>query len=467
MTASAKHQSLAGRLARRALDAAGGPLPEAVAAKARTCLIDFMSCAFEARDLPWSRQALAVTKATGTGAHVVGFDHIAWPRDAAFVNATLGHGLVREDMHAGSISHHGVVVWPVLLALAQRRPVSGGDLLRAAVIGYEAGCRIGRALFDADLARLFRPTGLTAPLGASLAAARLLDFDAEQAISALSLAANTVGGLNQWPHHGGSEMYFQPAFAARNTVTAVELAEAGAFASPDILEGEAGLFAAFARRLPPDGIELFADGHFEILDVYNKPVPACNFAQTPCQAAVAALQEASAGSEAVRSVSIRVTRAALRYPGCDFAGPYERPLQAKMSIQFGVAAALARGTIEEANYARLADAEIMRLVSVTRLSEDAALTAAFPAAQGAEVVLGLADGRRIARRLEDVVHATADDVRRRFREAAGAVLGERRAREIEAFVDDLDAIADAGRLLVLCAPRGEAKRRAEPLSAAE
>ena len=46
---------------------------------------------------------------------------------------------------------------------------------------------------------------------------------------------------------GGSEMYFHPGFAARNAVTAVELAEPGAYASETILEGEAGLFAAFAR----------------------------------------------------------------------------------------------------------------------------------------------------------------------------------------------------------------------------
>ena len=56
----------------------------------------------------------------------------------------------------------------------------------------------------------------------------------------MSIAANTSSGLNQWPHIGGSEMYFHPAFAARNAVTAVELAELGAYASENILEGEAG-----------------------------------------------------------------------------------------------------------------------------------------------------------------------------------------------------------------------------------
>ena len=41
-----------------------------------------------------------------------------------------------------------------------------------------------------------------------------------------------------------------------------------------------------------------------------------------------------------------------RYPGCDFAGPFQRALQAKMSIQFGVAATLQRRAIAEENYQR-------------------------------------------------------------------------------------------------------------------
>jgi len=55
--------------------------------------------------------------------------------------------------------------------------------------------------------------------------------------SALGLAANATGGLNEWPYSGGDEMFFHPGFAARNAVTAVELAELGD-----------GLFHGRARR---------------------------------------------------------------------------------------------------------------------------------------------------------------------------------------------------------------------------
>ena len=250
--------SMARALARTALAVDLGRFDADVIAKAKICLLDFLSCAFEARNHPWSRQAIGIAREAASGATIIGTRTLASPGDAAFANATMGHGLVREDMHAASICHHGVVIWPTLLALSERTPLSGATFLAAAIIGYEAGAQIGRALFTADLARLYRPTGLVAPLGAALAGSYALGLGEDAATSAIAIAANTSSGLNEWPRAGGSEMYFHPGFAARNAIAAIELAEAGARASETILEGEAGLFAAFRRQPAPAGIRLFA-----------------------------------------------------------------------------------------------------------------------------------------------------------------------------------------------------------------
>ena len=73
---------------------------------------------------------------------------------------------------------------------------------------------------------------------------------------------------------------------ARNAVTSVELAELGAYASETALDGAAGLFAALGRRDRVSGVNAFAAGQpLEILSVYHKPAPACNYAQTACQVA--------------------------------------------------------------------------------------------------------------------------------------------------------------------------------------
>ena len=440
--------SLARQMARSVLALDLRDFGSDVVAKAKLCLLDFLSCAFEAGQHPWSRQAVAIAQAGG-GATIIGTSQLSSPADAAFANAVMGHGLVREDMHAASISHHGVVIWPVLLALSEQAPLHGAKLLAAAVIGYETGARLGRALLTSDLARLYRPTGLVAPPGAALAGSLALGLSEDQATSAIAIAANTSSGLNEWPHAGGSDMYFHPGFAASNAIKAVGLAAAGAFGSETILEGEAGLFAAYRRQAAPDSLALFPNGECEILAVYNKPVPACNFAQTAAQAALRAAHEL-ASTEEIERIVIRAPDAAVRYPGCDSLGPYRNPLQAKMSIPFSVAATLARGEIEEDNYAGLDDADIIRLVAVTDLKADPGFTAAFPGKQGADVTVHLRGGKTIRHALPDVIAATPSDIRARFRAAASRVLGEKRAQRLEQLVDDCEQLGNAGVIAAQC-----------------
>ena len=441
-------QRLAAQLARLPADL----IDASTTAKVNTCLYDFIGCAFEARDKAWSRQALSSiqtqhashTPLTGL-ADIIATPCAAQYADAAFVNGVMGHGLVREDMHSASISHMGVVVLPVLLALSQYRRVSGRELLLAAIAGYEVGGKLGGALMDARIARIHRPTGIVGPLAAAAAGACLLGLNETQTANAIALAANTVSGFNQWAHTGGSEMYFHIGFAAANSLKAVLLAQAGAFASPSALDGEAGLFAAHGKRAAADHVQLFS-GSPEIMAVYHKPVPACNFAQTATQAALALARTGACAAEQIRAISIRVPAAGAAYPGCDYSGPYAHALQAKMSIQYNVVSALLSGSLSEANFDTLDDARMQRLLALTQLVVDDEMTQAYPGQQGGEVAVTLADGSLQAKRLSNVVNASAEEVRQRFNVAVQAVAGDSVAAAIKALIEQLDSSADAGLL---------------------
>ncbi len=419
-------------------------------AKARLCLADYLSCIFEARALPWSQQAKALATPLPHGCTILASSLKATATEAAFANAVMAHGLVREDMHAASNTHHGVVVWSTLLALAETRPVTGGEILDAAILAYEAGARLGRVLFDQELARLFRPTGLTTPFGASLGAAYMLGLTEDQIVSALGLAANQAGGLNQWPHSGSSDMYFHPGFAARSALTAVRLAQAGAQASEAILEGEAGLFASFARRPAPATLPLFPKGEADILNVYHKPAPACNYAQTASQCALALLQSHAIAVQDITSIAIRVSDAALNYPGCNAKGPFERALQAKMSIIFATAAVLVTGRIAEESYHQLDHPDINRLIRVTDLQSAAHYTQAFPAKQGTSLSITLADGRILAIDQEDVVPANAALIEQRLSQAVTETCGAAQAAQLLSVLDQIEKLEDVRLLIDLC-----------------
>lgn len=417
--------------------------------KAALCLKDFYSCAFEAADLPWSQQAEAVAEPAREGATIIASAKRAVTGDAAFANAVRGHGLVREDMHPGSIAHLGIVVWPALLAAAEEHDITGGDFLAGALVGYETGGRLGRVLITPEVARLFRPTGLVGPVAAAAAVARALKLSPKVTASALSLAANTAGGMNQWPHHGADEMYFHPGFAVRNALTCIRLAQTGTWGSPAIVEGESGLLAAFARISGGGRLDLFPGGEAEIGTVFNKDVPACNFAQSPAQTALAALKEGGKPASEIREIRLETYDAALNYPGCAATGPFGTPLAAKMSIAFGVAAALATGEIAETNYQKLDDAEIKRLIGVTRFDVSPDLNAAFPAKQGARVTLRFADGGEAAHAQDDIVFATPEIISGRFEAHGAARLGAARVAGLGQAIDDLATLDNAARIVRL------------------
>ena len=127
------------------------------------------------------------------------------------------------------------------------------------------------------------------------------------------------------------------------------------------------------------------DGEPEIMSVYHKPVPACNFVQGPSQAALALVHQTPLSPERIASILIRVPRAGMLYPGCNHSGPFAHILQAKMSIQYNVAAALLNGSVSENNFNLLDDPSLRRLIGMIRLEVDDEMTHAYPGQQGGEV----------------------------------------------------------------------------------
>ena len=423
-------------------------LGEEVIAKAKTCLLDMIGIAAQAHDLPSSHRALAFAAAMGgRAATLIGSAERASVADAAFANAVMAHGLVQEDMPTPSVSHIGVVVWPTLLALSEHAIASGADFVAAGVAGYQVMGRMGQALITREIAQRFRPTGLVGAIGGAAAGARLLRLTEEETAAALALAANTAGGLNEWPRAGADDMFFHPGFAARNAVTSVLLAKAGARAAESCLNA---FFSAYGNS-PRDALSL--DGAWEILDVYHKPAPACNYAQTPAQAALSVIQQNQIAAGDIEHVLVKSFPEAIAYPGCNHAGPYRTLLQAKMSIQFVVAATLAAGRLDDAALRDFSDeGDAARLARRVRLENDPNFAAAYPARQGAEVIATLKSGNSVRARLPALEPLDANGVRERFRSSVARLLGEPRAQELEREVDALPASPDAARIARLLAP---------------
>jgi 2-methylcitrate dehydratase PrpD len=117
-----------------------------------------------------------------------------------------------------------------------------------------------------------------------------------------------------------------------------------------------------------------------------------------------------------------------------------------MSIHYNVAAALSTGNFEERNFEPQSNRNVLKLATLTTLEVDPELTKAFPSKQGAEVIVHTKAGDVWSERVEDVVPATADDVRERFLAAAAHALGGARAAELEKLVATLESRKSASEL---------------------
>ena len=146
--------------------------------------------------------------------------------------------------------------------------------------------------------RFFVPHGVPWPILPVLVPIEVMSYCIRPVTLSVRLFANMVAGQNQWPHTGADEMFFEAGMAARNGLTAARLAGLGAYGSEKALDGEAGLLTAYRPDHKVPDIRLF-DGEPEIMSVFFKPAPVCNFAQTPSLAALALANEEKIDPDAV------------------------------------------------------------------------------------------------------------------------------------------------------------------------
>ena len=152
-------------------------------------------------------------------------------------------------------------------------PTSGADFLLAFALGIEMTCRLSKAISvpPAKGTVAWSQTGITAGIGAAVAAAKLLKLDATRLQYAIGIALSQAAGFRVM--HATMVSSLMPAQGAQTGLRAAVLAERGFTASPAALEGRYGFLEVFAET---PHVPSLADGlgeRFEILRNTYKPYP--------------------------------------------------------------------------------------------------------------------------------------------------------------------------------------------------
>src|SRR5579862_9332063 len=194
------------------------------------------------------------------GATVAGTAMKVPPRFAAFANGVAIHNddfddtqlAAAKDRVYGLLTHPTAPVLPVVLAVAESKPVSGRDLMAAYHVGVEVECKIAEAISPRHYEDGFHSTGTIGTLGAAAAAAKLRGFDLDQTLRTLGIAASEGAGLRE--NFGTMTKPFHAGHAAENGIFAADLAALGWTAAKQILEAPRGFFHAYGGTYEPSFI---------------------------------------------------------------------------------------------------------------------------------------------------------------------------------------------------------------------
>ncbi|MCA0042516.1 MmgE/PrpD family protein [Celeribacter litoreus] len=386
MTINTSEQSLTEGL----FDLLQRDIPEATLQRAPLHLLDWIGCAIGGSVTPVGRKLTTVGPVYGTGGCIVIGHNAGLSADgAAFINGGLGNILEMDDIHRSSILHPGPIVIPAALAAAEIHHLSPKFLLESIICGYETTIRIGRSAGPAHY-RHFHATATCGTFGAASGVARALGLEKERFVWALGNAGGTAGGVWRCIHEQVMTKQWHNALAASSGLRAATLADGGFSGSTFVLEGTDGFFEALAPDADPDYVLADPDAEWLIHETSFKPWPSCRHTH-PALDAVRMAREEGIRSENVRSIDLKVYRDATRF--CNRPQP-KTENDAKFSLQHTAAVALLREQPEMEDFAieSFADRALTDLRGRVTVTEDPAITAAYPDHYGASATLTLTDG---------------------------------------------------------------------------
>jgi aconitate decarboxylase len=309
-------------------------------------------------------------RAMGCSEHasVWGFDFRTTAQNAAYLNAISMHVLDFEPM-SNPPTHAVSPTVPAAFALGEMLQADGRDIVAACAKGFEMQ---GRILHAANLERgklKFHTPGVVGVMGATVAAAHLLQLDAAQLANALGIAASRCSGVSA--NTGSMVKCTHCGNAAASGVDAALLAQRGFTANPAIFEARAGYVATFFDA-GFDYAALLAFGRpFRCVD----PGMAIKFypSKYPTHYAIGAALELR---RAIPDVS-RVTALRIVTPEIDDADrPQPRSgLEGKFSFQYTAAIALLDGAVGIASFTdeRRFRADVTALLGKISLTRDATI----------------------------------------------------------------------------------------------
>ena len=423
---------------------------DAVDHEAHRTVLNWLGCAVGAAQHEAADAALAAVNLLQPSpqATVLGRLEKVDMASAALINGITSHTFDFDDTHLKTIIHPAGPVASAVLALAEHTGSTGREVIDAVVIGIDASCRVGNAMYPDHYDRGWHITGSTGTLGAAAACARLLKLNAQQTAMALGIAASQPVGMRE--QFGTMTKPFHPGGAARAGLMSALLASQGFTASPKALEAPRGMMQTVSTKNDWNEITGELGQRFEISFNSYKPF-ACGIVIHPSIDACAQLRAQGVTPEQVERIELKVHSLVLELTG------KKEPtdgLQAKFSVYHGCAAGLTFGRAAEDEFA---DALVTRADMVALRRKVVATVDDSIDEASADATAVLLDGRRVHVFVEHAIGSLQNpmsdsQLEAKFQDLSDPVLGAGRTSELIKACWALGQAASVAAVVALATP---------------
>lgn len=383
-------------LAEFIVDTSYDDIPVGAAHAARRCLLDWLGCA-----IAGSRSGLSSIFASAFAGErgssectIIGADYRSGALVASMINAALAHVLELDDLHKESIHHPGAPIVSAALAIAEKEDVCLADLLRAIVLGYETSIRIGESVALSHY-RYWHTTGTVGTFGS---AAVLLGLDCNQVVWALGNTGTQAAGLWEFIRDGSMSKALHCAKAARNGILSAILAREGFTGPATVFEGDQGFCRAMSDEFDLKRITHELGVAYRIEEVGFKVHASCGHTHSAVDAVLSMRRSGEINLDNVEALTVYAYPTAIKVAG-NF--PPRDAYAAKFSIPFYVGVALKYGNVGLGRFTQdaLGDADIGRVMKLTRMVVDERLEGLYPRRFAARVVAKTLGGGEAGRLL--------------------------------------------------------------------
>lgn len=303
-------------------------------------------------------------------------------KEAVFLNGLNSHALDYDDGTNSGIIHLGSPIFSLLLPLAQQYDVTVEEVLKAAIIGYEASYTMAVSIQPEHKVLGYHATGTCGVLGATLAASYMLGFTDEERFQAFATACVSASGMLMVLDDGSELKPYNVAKSALLALTSLQLAKAGFKGHPDPLGHSRGFLKMMTGN---DDIELksvMLNGTYAIMKSYTKPYASCRYTHPSVEAAIHLREQVK--PEDIEEIQIQTYDLAVSgHDHNDIPGSYS----AKMSIPYATAAGLIFGKagLQEFSEETIKRQDVLALAKKVKVFANEELSKSFPEKQTAIV----------------------------------------------------------------------------------